>query len=74
MISIFFFLLIIYPTSAISEIADDDSVLGDLDAPVTIIEFSDYECPFCGRHYSQTYPKIIENYVVEGGNMEKHIF
>lgn len=42
---------------------DDDAVLWDPDAPVTIIEFSDYECPFCKRHYIQTLPDIKENYV-----------
>lgn len=45
---------------------DDDSIKGDVNAPVTIIEFSDYECPFCGRHYTQTLPQIVENYVDSG--------
>ena len=43
--------------------ADDDAVLGDSKAPVTIIEFSDYECPFCGRHFTQTYPQLIKDYI-----------
>ncbi len=41
-------------------------VLGDKNAKVTIIEFSDYECPFCGRHYQQTYPQIKKNYIDTG--------
>jgi protein-disulfide isomerase len=45
---------------------DDDPVLGDKDAPVTIIEFSDYECPFCKRHFENTFPQLIENYVDTG--------
>ncbi len=46
--------------------ADDDPVLGSADAPVTIIEFSDYQCPFCARFHSETLPHIIENYVNAG--------
>ena len=45
---------------------DDDAMKGDANAPVTIIEFSDYECPFCGRHFSDTLPQIIEEYVDTG--------
>jgi len=45
---------------------DDDPVLGDEDAEVTIIEFSDYQCPFCARHVTQTVPQIKENYIDTG--------
>jgi len=45
---------------------DDDAVEGDSEAPVTIIEFSDYECPFCARFYTQTLPLIRENYIDTG--------
>jgi protein-disulfide isomerase len=45
---------------------DDDSVKGDENAPVTIVEFSDYECPFCERFYSQTYSQIKSEYVDTG--------
>ena len=40
---------------------DDDPVIGDKNAPVTIVEFSDYECPFCKRHFTDTYPQIKRN-------------
>ena len=39
---------------------------GDENAPVTIVEFSDYECPFCGRFYSQTLPLLEEEYIDTG--------
>jgi len=52
--------------SQVSADADDDAVLGDADAPVTIIEFSDYQCPFCGRFYAQTLPLLKSQYVDTG--------
>lgn len=45
---------------------DDDPVLGDKNAPVTIVEFSDYECPFCKRHFDETLPQLIKNYIDTG--------
>ena len=45
---------------------DDDPVLGDKNAPITIVEFSDYECPFCKRHFDETLPQLIKNYVDTG--------
>ncbi len=54
------------PTVNMESLIDDDAVLGDDDAPVTMVEFSDYECPFCGRFYSQTLPQIKEEYINKG--------
>lgn len=44
----------------------DAPVKGEANAPVTIVEFTDYECPFCGRHYSQTYTLIESEYIDTG--------
>lgn len=45
---------------------DDDPILGDKNAPVTIIEFSDYECPFCKRHFDSTHLDIVKKYIDTG--------
>lgn len=41
-------------------------MLGSPDAPVAIIEFADFQCPFCGRFYQTTGKEIIANYVKTG--------
>ncbi len=41
-------------------------VKGDENAPVTIVEFSDFECPFCGQFYSNTLSQLVEEYVDTG--------
>tara|TARA_Y100000310_G_scaffold345030_1_gene461292 strand:+ start:3769 stop:5034 length:1266 start_codon:yes stop_codon:yes gene_type:complete len=45
---------------------DDDEIKGDPGAPVTLIEFSDYECPYCARFASQTLVQIDEKYIKTG--------
>jgi len=45
---------------------DDDPFKGDPDAPVTIVEFSDFQCPFCARFYQQTLSQLEENYIDTG--------
>lgn len=40
--------------------------LGNNNALVTIIEFSDFECPYCGKFYNETLPNIKENYINTG--------
>lgn len=41
-------------------------VLGKADAPVTIVEFTDYQCPFCKRFATSTQGEIIKNYIDQG--------
>lgn len=45
---------------------DDDPVLGDKNAKLTLIEFSDYECPFCKRHFDQSFAQLKKEYIDTG--------
>lgn len=45
----------------INPIRDDDHILGDPNAPVKIVEFSDLECPFCKR-FHPTMKRVIDEY------------
>ena len=42
------------------------SVMGDTNAKVTLIEYSDYQCLYCAKHSTQTMPEIIKHYIDEG--------
>ena len=39
---------------------------GNSQAPITLVEYSDYLCPFCARHNRTTAPELIEKYVKSG--------
>ncbi|MBS1267215.1 MAG: hypothetical protein MAG795_01187 [Candidatus Woesearchaeota archaeon] len=54
------------PTLDMAKLLDDDAVKGDENALVTIVEWSDFECPFCARFYSQTLPQIQKDYIDTG--------
>ena len=45
---------------------DDDAFIGEENALVTIVEFSDYQCPFCERFYLQTLDQLKEEYIDTG--------
>jgi protein-disulfide isomerase/copper chaperone CopZ len=49
------------PAKAEFKITQDDHIRGDFNAPITLVEFSDFECPFCARHFP-TLNKILSDY------------
>jgi len=44
----------------------DDPFKGEKNAKVTLVEFSDYQCPFCARHVSETLPPLEREYIATG--------
>ena len=53
------------PSSATVLTAGNPS-LGDEKAPVTIVEFTDYQCPFCQEFYSRAYKELKKQYLDTG--------
>lgn len=53
-------------TASPAEIQPDDRILGDPDAPVTIIEYSSLTCPHCARFHSDTLPEVKEKWIEPG--------
>jgi protein-disulfide isomerase len=45
---------------------DDPLARGAVDAPVVMIEYSDFQCPYCGRYARDTAPELVERYVDAG--------
>jgi protein-disulfide isomerase len=45
---------------------DGAAFYGNRDAKVTIVEFSDYQCPFCARYANETFPQIDRDYIQTG--------
>ena len=54
------------PSEPVKISADDDPIIGDPNAPITIIEFSDFQCPFCARFHVQTLPLLLDQYIEQG--------
>jgi protein-disulfide isomerase len=50
----------------VERIAQDEVWLGDRDAPATLIEFADLQCPFCAEFANDELPGVIDEYVRDG--------
>ena len=54
-------------TISLSVLRDNASpILGDVNAPITMVEFGDYQCFFCNKFFHETEDKILENYIKTG--------
>jgi protein-disulfide isomerase len=59
------------PTNAVLDVTGAP-VRGDKNAKYTIVEFSEFQCPFCGRHVKDTVPQLEKDYVQSG--KAKYVF
>jgi protein-disulfide isomerase len=55
-----------YQGTPVGFTADGHPFRGKADAPLTLVEYTDYLCPFCDRHFQQTLPLLLEKYVRTG--------
>lgn len=56
------------PDKAVNAVVNiaGEPVKGNKDARLTLIEFSEYQCPFCSRHVQNTFPQLDKEYVQTG--------
>jgi len=54
------------PAGPVTMTVGDGPALGNADAPITIVEFSDYQCPFCKKHFTNTLSAIKTTYIDTG--------
>lgn len=54
------------PGAKVNVSADNDPILGNTNAKVTIIEFSDYQCPFCRAFWKDALAQIKKDYIDTG--------
>ncbi|HET7756556.1 MAG TPA: DsbA family protein [Steroidobacteraceae bacterium] len=54
------------PQSVQLRLAGDEPSLGRADAPLTVVEFTDYQCPYCRRFQIETFPQLKRHYIDTG--------
>lgn len=60
--------------SALRGIPQSGITLGSPDAPVTIVEFADLQCPFCAEYHRNVFPTLLRRYVRTGKvRLELHL-
>jgi protein-disulfide isomerase len=56
----------IYQGTPVGFTAEGDPFRGDPEAPLTLVEYSDYLCPFCEAYFRRALPTLVEKYVRTG--------
>jgi protein-disulfide isomerase len=54
------------PRSVERRLEGDPYAMGAVDAPVVMVEYSDFQCPFCGLFARDTHPELVDRYVADG--------
>ncbi len=54
------------PTTVAVKVSPDDPVLGNPNAKLTVVEFADYQCPFCEKFFTDSFPQIKKDYIDTG--------
>ena len=54
------------PTLPLKISAGNNPIIGNQDAAITFMEFSDFQCPFCAKFHTETLPTIMEEYIDKG--------
>lgn len=54
------------PNTMVTMRLGSNPLLGASDAPLTLIEFSDYQCPYCRQFVEQTFPTLRRDYIETG--------
>jgi protein-disulfide isomerase len=50
-------------SKALKELPEGAPFIGNPNAKLTVVEFADYQCPFCGRFFSETFPDLKREYI-----------
>lgn len=54
------------PSTPVKVDISNSPILGDKNATLTLVEFSDYECPFCKKAFTDILPELKKNYITSG--------